>query len=207
MHPTVQEIVERPRPTEYRGERVGDWIQTFTGRAFYLLDPRPEDVDILDIAVALSRAPRYAGHSRCTYSVAQHSYFASIYAPKPFALEALLHDATEAYTGDITRPLKRILGPVFADIEKRIHFAIAERFRIPKKISAEVKVIDDRLLATERRDLLGKPPIPWHHDERGIQPLPIKIEPQFFYKTLGQFISRFEELTDTRIDTNLFPMS
>ena len=87
--------------------RKGDWIQTFTGRAFYVLDPRPEDVDIEDIAHALSMQCRFAGHCREFYSVAQHSVTASWLVPPEDALWGLLHDAAEAYVVDLPRPIKR----------------------------------------------------------------------------------------------------
>src|SRR5690606_5290032 len=80
--------------------RLGDWMQTFTGRAVYPLDLRPDDIDIQDIAHALSMQCRYAGHTRQFYSVAEHSVHVARwcrqYGPAA-ALEGLLHDATEAY--------------------------------------------------------------------------------------------------------------
>ncbi len=82
--------------------RRGDWIQVRSGRKFHPLDPRPEDVDINDIAHALSNLCRFTGHCTDFYSVAQHSVIASQIVPPASALAALLHDASEAYMGDIS---------------------------------------------------------------------------------------------------------
>lgn len=62
------------------------WIETYTGRKFYLLHPRPEDVDITDIAHALSNQCRYTGHTRMFYSIAEHSYHVSYHVPETDAL-------------------------------------------------------------------------------------------------------------------------
>src|SRR4051812_20612492 len=85
----------------------GDWMQTYTGRAFWPLDAQPEDVDPLDIAAALSMLCRYGGHVSRFYSVAEHCLLMSEAVAPEHALWALLHDATEAYMGDMVRPLKR----------------------------------------------------------------------------------------------------
>ena len=77
--------------------RNGDWLQTFTGKAFFPLDPRPEEMDIFDIAHALSNLCRYGGHCNKFYSVAEHSVLVSIlcrlYYGEQVALQGLLHDA------------------------------------------------------------------------------------------------------------------
>src|SRR5689334_14267678 len=92
------------------GERTHDWIRTYTGRKFYLFDSGPEDVEIEDIAHALSMQCRYNGHVQRFYSVAEHScYVSAIVAAEMgnakydinVALWALLHDASEAYLGDV----------------------------------------------------------------------------------------------------------
>ena len=88
------------------------WIQTFTGRAFDLSSPQPEQVCTEDIAHALANCCRYAGHSRWHYSVAQHSLLVAeiVAATDPeLALAALLHDAAEAYIGDWSSPLKALM--------------------------------------------------------------------------------------------------
>lgn len=131
----------------------GPWTITHSGGRFYFLDPRPEDVSIQSIAAALSKICRYNGHCRQFYSVAEHSTHAS-FRPRVLSVKrwALLHDAAEAYVGDMVRPLKQSL-PQFREIEDRIMAAIAERFDLGP-FPEEVREIDMRLCATEKRDLM-----------------------------------------------------
>ncbi|KUM43702.1 hypothetical protein [Pseudomonas sp. EpS/L25] len=85
------------------------WILTATGRRLDLTGSMADDIDPLDLARGLSRACRFAGQTTAFYSVAQHSVLASYHVPPEDALPALLHDAAEAYLGDLTGPLKRLL--------------------------------------------------------------------------------------------------
>ena len=141
------------------------WIQTFTGKKFDLLNPDPEMVCIRDIAHSLSHICRFGGHTDRFYSVAQHSLIVSQCCQPWDALWGLLHDASEAYVGDITRPLKYEL-PEYSQIERRIQATIATRFgligRDPNEFlrtRERVKFWDDTVLATEARDLLQRPPV------------------------------------------------
>lgn len=140
--------------------RIGDWMQTYTGRQFWPIDPRPEEIEIEDIAHALSMMCRYNGHCRTFYSVAEHSVIVSEHVPKEHALWALLHDASEAYIADIVRPAKRfIVG--YHEAETRIMNAVCERFGLSPTIPAEVKRVDNAILADEQRCIMATPPIPW----------------------------------------------
>ncbi len=85
------------------------WIRTATGRHLDLTGSTAADIDPLDMAKGLARACRFAGQCDAFYSVAQHSVLASYHVPPQDALHALLHDAAEAYLGDLTGPLKRLL--------------------------------------------------------------------------------------------------
>src|SRR5690349_636686 len=105
----------------------GSWMQTFTGRQFYPLDPRLDEIDPLDIAHALSMICRYGGHTKHFYSVAEHCLLMSHAVAPEYALWALLHDATEAYVGDMVRPLKHHM-PDYRQIEDNLMEVIAERF-------------------------------------------------------------------------------
>lgn len=145
------------------------WILTHSGKHFDLIDPQPDMVDALDIAHALSFACRYAGHCDYFYSVAQHSVLVSEIVPPELALEGLLHDAAEAYIGDVTRPLKLLL-PDYRAIEHRVDQAIRAAFDLPGLPSREVKEADCILLATERRDLMPKDATEWPV-LNGIKPL------------------------------------
>lgn len=140
--------------------RKGDWMQTFTGVQFWPLDPRPEDVNIFDIAHALSNICRFGGHSSCFYSVAEHSVIVSEHVTPQNKMAALLHDATEAYLGDMIRPLKRCMSEYRA-AEDRLHAVIFERFGLPSVLAAEIKMADNRLLLNEKAILTGPEPAPW----------------------------------------------
>ena len=142
-------------------------IVTYTGKVFDLLDPQPEMVCIEDIAHSLAYQCRYTGHPREFYSVAQHCVLMAEADLPGDPLVRLLHDAAEAYIGDIARPWKQLL---FIDIAQRTlfrHFPVKEwEARIQKVIglalgvdlsySAEVKAADNRMMATEIRDLMPK---------------------------------------------------
>ncbi len=125
----------------------GDFIQTFTGKAFFPLDPDPDDVCIEDIAHSLSLKCRYGGHCLKFYSVAEHSILVSrnCYGHR---LEALLHDASEAYLCDVPSPIKPFLDGYKA-IEAAVDCAIAERFGLEYPWPMEIKEIDSRIIVDE----------------------------------------------------------
>lgn len=177
----------------------GPAIQTSRGTIFYILDPRPEEVEIEAIAHALSQLVRFTGQIRKLYTVAQHSLHVSALVSKEVALEGLLHDAAEAYVGDVVTPLKHIL-PEYKKVEWRIHMAIASRFDLSTDpiTLAEVKEADLRALATESRDLM----VPMSDDEfliwsaNGPLPEPDPLEIEVLSPTVvrAAFLDRFEEL-------------
>lgn len=95
----------------------GPTLMLASGNRFDLLDPEASEFDIFDIAHGLANVCRYAGQCRSFYSVAEHSILVSEIVPS-FAFEALMHDAAEAFIGDITRPLKALL-PEYRESNKR----------------------------------------------------------------------------------------
>lgn len=141
-------------------ERKGNWQQVYTGRQFWTLDPRPEDIDIHDIAHALALQCRYGGHCESFYSVAEHSVLVSYVVPPELALIGLLHDATEAYCVDVPRPLKVALSE-YKDIEDRIWRAIATRFGLPLKMPQAIKDADNAVLLAEQQQIMKSAPAPW----------------------------------------------
>lgn len=145
-------------------ERRGDWIQTYTGQTYWPIDPRAEEVDIRDIAHALSLICRFNGHCMRFYSVAEHSvhcYRAAVRDYPEHATWALLHDAAEAYLCDLPRPVKRSITG-YKDLELLNEQAIAVKFGLPTPtVPPEVKLIDNRMLAIEAIELLSVPPIDW----------------------------------------------
>lgn len=178
------------------------WIPTFTGRKFHFLNCDPSDVDIVDIAVALSRAARFNGHTRHFYSVAQHSVLVSLQCEQ-FPLHALLHDAAEAYIGDITTPLKMLLGPHVKSLEARMHGVICQRFGIGSAMPTEVKVADARMLITERDQLLFRPHAPWCED---LEPYRFSIHPMMTpEEACGWFLDRYQTLTGEQLERRTLP--
>lgn len=168
------------------------WILTQSGKHFDFADPQPAQIDIVDIAHALSHECRYAGHTRSFYSVAQHSVLVSRIVPAEHALEALLHDAAEAYCKDIPTPLKALL-PDYNGIELSVELAIRRTFGLPIAMQPCVKHADRILLATERRDLMPADDTPWPILS-GIEPLPQPIEPLGPFDAHKLFMSRWAEL-------------
>ncbi len=173
--------------------RHGGWTQTVSGKRFYALDPRPEDVDILDIAHALSMQCRFGGHTREFFSVASHSLLVSTLVPDRLRLPALLHDAAEAYLIDLPRPIKR--QPEFAHlraIESAIEAAIATRFGLVHGDfhAPGVKHADLVALATEARDLMAVTPNPgeaWGE----AAPIAARVVPQPPLAARGLFLDAF----------------
>lgn len=202
----VPHAIKVPLP-QYRDARIDRsddlrrraWLQTFTGRAFTPLDPRPEDVCIEDIAHSLACMNRFTGHTREPYSVAQHSILASTYirdvygASTRMQLAALLHDASEAYLVDVPKPIKPFLVG-YEEIEARVQHAIGEKFGLTLEDfnGALVKAVDFRVLATEKRDLLGPEPQSW-----GDLPEPFAdvIAPMEWREAEAAFLARFKELS------------
>ena len=175
-------------------QRKGDWLQTYLGIQFWPLDPRPEEIDIRDIAHSLSLMCRFAGHTRCFYSVAQHSCLVSDFLIlEDLALCGLLHDASEAYLVDLPRPIKNNtqLGECYAIVEKRNMECIAKKFQLENIIYPAVENADNVLLATEARDLMGPHPAAW---ECLPEPLKEIIEPWSPAKAEWEFLTRYNRL-------------
>lgn len=142
-------------------------IKTYSGIWFNLADPKPTDVRIVDIAMSLSRINRFNGHTVRPYTVAQHSVHVAGLVGRELRLQALLHDATEAYIGDITRPLKELIGPVIREIEHRVWLAIARKWHLPPVLHVDVRKADDDMLKNEQATIqkggTGELKI-WHED-------------------------------------------
>lgn len=168
------------------------WITTFSGRHFDYANPQIDSICITDIIHALSNECRYAGHCPQFYSVAQHSVLTSMIVPPAFALEALLHDAAEAYCKDIPSPLKALL-PSYRSVEARIDAVIRRRFGLPVVASPEVKRADLIMLATERRDLNIDPGTFWPM-LAGVQIADIVVTPLSAAESERAFFDRWNQL-------------
>jgi hypothetical protein len=141
------------------------WIETFTGRRFYLLEPTPEQVFIEDIAHALANQCRFTGHVRRFYSVAEHSWHVSHICKVDDSRWGLLHDAAEAYICDLSRPLKHCsdLGVLYQQTEVKIMNAVRERFNLSNDQPESVHNADRAMLLREKQELLTR--LPWGSDK------------------------------------------
>lgn len=130
-------------------------ILTSTGQYFDLVEPNAEGITIEAIAHALAHTCRFGGHTRQFYSVAEHCVrvAASDCVPSWLKFDALMHDAAEAFVGDIPTPLKQLM-PDFLAIEARVEDAIIDKFGCHEIHNPLVKRADLELLATEKRDLM-----------------------------------------------------
>jgi hypothetical protein len=145
---------------EWSGEGA---VETYTGHRFDVFDPDPADVRLADIAAGLAHTCRFGGHPRRFYSVAEHSLHVSEELegrggddPR-LGLLGLLHDAGEAYVGDVPRPVKRRVEG-FEHIESAVLDAVWSGLDIAPPTAAEWERVmrdDDRLLAYEADELLA----------------------------------------------------
>lgn len=129
------------------------YVRTFTGKKVHILNPTPDEIDIDDIAHALSMICRFTGHVSQFYSVAEHSLRVAKYASKPNKLWGLLHDASEAYLNDIASPFKRSYPMVgYREIEDRFMSVIAVKYDLGP-YPEEIDQIDKMIVLTEQKEL------------------------------------------------------
>jgi len=168
------------------------WMQTFTGKRICPQALKVEDINIEDIAHSLSMTCRFNGHCNQYYSVAEHCVRLSLMEDKSSPQWRLLHDASEAYIGDIITPVKSLLR-TFSTLENTIHLVIAKRFGLDiKDYNYAVMSADMKLLATEARDLMNADPIKdW---KMKTSPLPDKIIPWTIHGAKKKFLDRAIEL-------------
>lgn len=164
-------------------------MQTFTGKLVDLANFTEGDVRLLDISHALSCINRYTGHTITPYSVAQHSVMVSKLCEPQDALWGLLHDASEAYLGDVARPLKALL-PDYVELEQHVQKTIGRHFGMSWPMPKSVKVADNRALIAEKRALMSV-----EHDW-GIEadPVMVPINPYCWQQARQMFENRFREI-------------
>jgi len=171
--------------------KVEPTIMLRSGATLDLRDPSSSSFTIDDIAHGLSLICRYSGQCTTFYSVAEHSLLVS-YEAVGHEYAALLHDAAEAFVGDLTRPLKQIL-PEYKRIETVVERAICERFGISFPLPIEIKNADLRVLAAEQQQIMPPGTSSWANDAR-IEPANIKVQGLLPGPAKHAFLNRFYEL-------------
>lgn len=167
-------------------------IATATGQYFNFLEPDPTLISIKDVSIGLSNTCRFGGQCKRFYSVAEHCVLMSHIVHQKFALIALMHDAAEAFTGDIPKPLKQLL-PDFAIIEDRVEVAISDAFDVPAKLPPEVKLADRQMLCAEQMQVMGNSD-EWVHTQ-STEPAQITVEFWSPVEAEKAFVSRYNQLT------------
>jgi hypothetical protein len=174
-------------------------ILTYTGKSLDPLSPDPDAIVIEDIAHALSNICRYTGHVRRFYSVAEHAFRVSFLVPDQDRMWGLLHDASEAYIGDVARPIKRMTS-WYSDVEDALMEVICLKFGLPYGMPESVHTADNDLLVAEARALMPEsddPRLVWPRqkndvavDPDGLGWLPSMAE--------VMFLSRYNQLRKVR---------
>jgi hypothetical protein len=162
-----------------------------SGVWFDFCAPASSDFTIEDIAHGLANICRYSGQCTRFYSVAEHSILVSETA-KGFEFEALLHDAAEAFLGDITRPLKQLL-PEFKKIEANVERVILDRFGVGGPIPPQVKQADLRVLAAEQQQIMPEGTDGWVRGQK-VEPAPITVRHLPPDEGERMFLERFDRL-------------
>ena len=147
------------------------WIPTYTGKQVTPFRPMADTIDLIDIAHSLSLTCRFTGHCKEFYSVAEHSVRLSQLVPEPLKPAALMHDASEAYMSDLSRPIK-VQMPDYIEYEDTLLRLIFAKFNILQHFLHEIKMWDNRMLATEAPQLLTHPHL---HDWEALPP-PFELE-------------------------------
>lgn len=178
---------------------VGPSIMLQSGAWFDFAAPHSSQFTIEDIAHGLANICRYSGQCTSFYSVAEHSLLVSETAVG-FEIEALLHDAAEAFLGDITRPLKQML-PDYRRIESEVERIVFSRFGIQIPLPHEVKEADLRVLAAEQRQIMPPGTDGWLCGQ-DVVPAPVVVRHLSPEAAKRAWLERFEALYVPRSRVN-----
>lgn len=142
-------------------EPAGPWVGTNSGKYISLTDPNPDEITIEDIATGLSNVCRFNGQLNTWYSVAEHSIHVAELVPKEYKLQALLHDATEAYICDVPTPLKDMLGEAYRNVEAVLAGVIGRKFGVNLTELSDPVRQADRIMVVSERDAFQAVPRTW----------------------------------------------
>lgn len=155
-----------------------EWMETYTGCMFSVTMPDLKDINIFDVAHALSYKCRYNGHTRDFFSVSEHcvtlAYLARHHGlPVDVQFQLLMHDAGETYLPDVPRPIKHLF-PDLIRIEKVMDGMVRQRFGLSDLVPKIVKEWDSRILRDERRCVMMPSTNVWQIDS--LEPLRVQLE-------------------------------
>lgn len=183
--------------------KMDDGIALLSGAMFNYNKPEESNVTIEDIASAVSNVCRFSGHLPRFYSVAQHLVNASRIVPPEFAFTALMHDTAEAFTNDLPTPLKFAL-PIFKELEVKIESAMAEKFGFEYPYPAEVKLADTQMLLLEK-NYVKEDSNEWeYYNDVEFEHLKDLVDLDSWQprRAKREFLERFQELNDARLERN-----
>jgi len=184
------------------------WIQTFTGQQFDIINPTLDMINIEDIAHSTSQMNRFTGHCKFPYPVAQHEYIGSFIVPdscqclnpQEHAFKFLMHDASEGYISDMSRPLKHFTsaGAEYRKVEKPIQDLAYVRFGLSAHEPPCIKQVDTLMLHTEKKQLMGNSKFvhKWEGDDG--RAADVKIIERSFRKNKLLYLARFNELCEKK---------
>lgn len=153
-------------------------FNTGSGKLINLNRPTVDMICIGDIAASLSKICRFGGHCHTFYSVAQHSVLVTALAPEYLGREALLHDAAEAYLGDVIKPLKNLIGIAYEELEREFMQVIMQKFQLDASNLIEIKVYDKMALQMEHEKFIRGDDCEWMYNMNNINLNPSPWEPQ-----------------------------
>lgn len=184
------------------------WIHTYTGKMFDILNPTADMICIEDIAHAGSQMNRFTGHCKYPYPVTQHEYLGSFIRPhncqcasnEEHAFKFLLHDASESYISDVSRPLKHftLVGKEYRKVERPIQNLIYACFGLGPNEPPCIKTVDTQMLYAEKAALMPskKFAVDWFavEGEHDRTPADVVITERTFHQNKFLYLSRFNKL-------------
>lgn len=176
---------------------IGPTILLHSGAYLDFEAPEKSLFTIADIAQGLANLCRFTGQCRRFYSVAEHSVHASHIVPPEDALAALLHDAAEAFCGDVSKPLKTLL-PEYRRIEARVEAVVFHNYGIRNPLPASVKLADLRMLRAEQAQAMGSDE-PWPV-VADLAPAAVKLQFWPPQEARQKFLERYVELNAIPVD-------
>lgn len=166
-----------------------------SGEFYSYTNPEKNIITIEDIALSLSNICRFGGQVKEHYSVAQHSVYVSYAIEEQYAMDGLMHDAAEAFLGDIPTPFKNLLSD-YKIFETQHEADIFARFGLDYPMVDAVKVADKAVFCAEVRDM--KPKHTHWDGYCNIIPFEDKIIPWSNKVAYRMFLDRFFELLSKR---------